>query len=72
MASGAGALGLALGGHAVYDGVAEQRPPLGEGRPPLAIDIQRAWKLVQATTLLWLATGCMVAANVCIWRALNA
>jgi len=72
MASGAGALGLALGGRAVYDGVAEQRPALGEGRTPQARDIQRAWKLVEATTLLWLAVACTVAATVCIWRALHA
>jgi len=72
MASGAGALGLALGGSAVYDGVAEQRPALGEGRKPQARDIQRAWKLVEATTLLWLAVACTAAASVCVWRALHA
>lgn len=72
MASGAGALGLALGGSAMYDGVVEQRPPLGEGRRARARDIQRAWKLVEATTLLWLAIACIVAAGVCIWRALHA
>lgn len=55
MASGAGALGLALGGHATYDGVQEQRPPLGRGRPANAGDIGRAWTLVLHTTWLWLA-----------------
>lgn len=55
MASGAGALGLALGGSATYDGVAEQRPALGAGQPAGAADIERAWELVQSTTLLWLA-----------------
>ena len=55
MASGAGALGLALGGSASYDGVPEQRPPLGQGRAAVAGDIVRAWKLVQATTVLWVA-----------------
>lgn len=51
----AGALGLALGGSASYDGVAEQRPPLGAGAAADAGDILRAWKLVAATTGLWVA-----------------
>ena len=54
MASGAGALGLALGGDAVYDGELERRPPLGSGRPAGAHDIDRAWRLVAETTALWL------------------
>lgn len=55
MASGAGALGLALGGAAVYDGLVEQRPELGSGRPAQAEDIVRAWRLVAAATALWVA-----------------
>lgn len=55
MASGAGALGLALGGAAVYDGELEQRPPLGLGRAAAAADIGRAWRLVAATAVLWVA-----------------
>lgn len=54
MASGAGALGLALGGAATYDGIVEQRPPLGLGRSACAADIHRAWRLVAATCALWL------------------
>lgn len=54
MASGAGALGLALGGAAVYDGQVEQRAPLGEGRPAEAGDIRRALRLVDGTLVLWL------------------
>ncbi len=61
MASGAGALGVSLGGGAVYDGVLEQRPALGYGQPAQGKDIQRAWNLVQATTILWLVTACLVA-----------
>jgi adenosylcobinamide-phosphate synthase len=72
MASGAGALGLALGGHAVYDGVAELRPALGRGRSATAADIVRAWKLVQATTMLWLAVVCAIAMNVSLWRHFDA
>jgi adenosylcobinamide-phosphate synthase len=55
MASGAGALGLLLGGAAVYDGAIEQRPVLGCGRAAGAKDIGRAWRLVAATAALWVS-----------------
>jgi adenosylcobinamide-phosphate synthase len=58
MASGAGSLGLALGGLATYDGVPEQRPPLGQGRAASAADIQAAWSLVLRSTSLW--TACLL------------
>ncbi len=61
MSSGAGALGLSLGGAASYDGVTEQRPALGHGRAAQASDILRAWKLVRSTTLLWLTIACLAA-----------
>ena len=61
MASGAGALGIALGGAARYDGVVEQRPPLGLGRAAAPEDIARAWRLVLGSTLLWLGVACMIA-----------
>jgi adenosylcobinamide-phosphate synthase len=61
MSSGAGALGLALGGPATYDGEVEQRPPLGSGQPAGAQDISRAWRLVARTTWLWLACAAAVA-----------
>jgi len=61
MASGAGALGVSLGGAAVYDGEVEQRPPLGAGPAACAGDIQRAWRLVLRTTLLWLGVVCLLA-----------
>jgi adenosylcobinamide-phosphate synthase len=61
MASGAGALGLALGGAARYDGEIEQRPPLGRGVPAVAGDIERAWRLVWHTTLLWLGLATVLA-----------
>ena len=54
MAAGAGALGLALGGAAVYHGEMEQRPPLGLGRSAMANDIGRAWALVARSVWLWL------------------
>ncbi|MGV7211601.1 adenosylcobinamide-phosphate synthase CbiB [Oxalobacteraceae bacterium A2-2] len=62
MSSGAGALGVQLGGPAVYDGKLEQRPPLGLGQPARGTDIARAWHLVLATTVLWLMCACAAAA----------
>ncbi|MGE5467972.1 MAG: adenosylcobinamide-phosphate synthase CbiB [Ignavibacteria bacterium] len=55
MAAGAGALGLCLGGPAVYHGAEEWRPPLGVGAAPRAADIGRAAALVDRTQWLWLA-----------------
>ncbi len=63
MSSGAGALGVQLGGAAIYDGEVEQRPPLGKGQPATGADISRAWRLVAHTTALWLAVACAVAAS---------
>lgn len=57
MSSGAGALRLALGGAAEYDGEIEQRPLLGIGRPAAATDIRRAWSLVARTCIVWLAVA---------------
>jgi adenosylcobinamide-phosphate synthase len=62
MSSGAGALGLALGGAAVYDGETEQRPPLGSGGVAQGADIERAWQLVARTTALWLLVAAAIAA----------
>jgi adenosylcobinamide-phosphate synthase len=53
MASGAGALGIRLGGAAVYDGEVERRPLLGIGPDATTRDILRAWRLVFRTALLW-------------------
>lgn len=61
MAAGAGALGVALGGAAVYDGELEQRPPLGAGQPAQGADIVRAWRLVAMAAALWLAAACALA-----------
>jgi adenosylcobinamide-phosphate synthase len=54
MAAGAGSLGLALGGAAIYHGRIEARPVLGEGRPARGEDIPRALTLMRRTTVLWL------------------
>ena len=72
MSTGAAALGLALGGAAVYDGVEEMRPALGIGRPAVGGDIVRAWHLVRATTTLWLAAAAMLALNAWLWSTFDA
>lgn len=54
MSSGAGALGLLVGGIAEYDGAVELRPLLGAGRPAAAADIGRAWRLVALASMAWL------------------
>jgi adenosylcobinamide-phosphate synthase len=55
MAAGAGSLGLALGGSAIYHGQLEARPTLGQGRPASGADIARALQLVRRSLVLWLA-----------------
>ena len=54
MAAGAGSLGLALGGSAIYHGQLEERPLLGAGRPARGDDIVRVLQLVRRSLLLWL------------------
>jgi adenosylcobinamide-phosphate synthase len=67
MASGAGAIGVTLGGAAVYDGEVEVRPPLGAGPPPGADAIPRAWQLVWRTTLSWLVVAACAAAAITLF-----
>lgn len=59
MASGAGALGVALGGPAVYHGELHERPQLGEGPAADASAIERGWDLVQRGVWLWLLMICV-------------
>ena len=62
MSAGAGSLGLALGGAAIYHGQREERPVLGEGRPARGMDIPRALALVRRSIALWLAVFLMIGA----------
>lgn len=66
MASGAGALGLKLGGAADYHGCTESRIALGDGSTPMATDIGRAQRLLQHALWLWLAliTGSTLMAQI--------
>jgi adenosylcobinamide-phosphate synthase len=54
MASGAGSLGVVLGGAATYEGSVEDRPTLGCGSPPEASDIRRALHLVRSAYVSWI------------------
>lgn len=55
MAAGAGALGVQLGGPAIYHGELHERPHLGKGEPACAADIQRGMDLVRQGVMLWVA-----------------
>ncbi len=61
----AGALGIRVGGDSTYEGRFEHRPILGDGRPPEAIDIERAVRLSRDVSLL-LAGGLAFAAFVAV------
>ena len=63
MCAGAGALGVTLGGPAVYHGRWRDKPEIGCGRPPAAGDIERALVLVDRTVAL-------VAGLVVLWGLL--
>lgn len=56
MAAGAGALGVTLGGAAIYHGQVENREKLGAGDTVSVADIPRAVALVERGQWLWLAT----------------
>ncbi|WP_304641159.1 adenosylcobinamide-phosphate synthase CbiB [Pseudomonas sp.] len=66
MAAGAGALGVTLGGRAIYGGVMHERPLLGCGAMPTRFTIDAALQLVERGVLLWLAVG------VILWGLSNA
>ena len=56
MAAGAGALGLRLGGAAMYHGQHKERPSLGSGRPAAAKDIAATLRLLKYSLMIWLLT----------------
>jgi adenosylcobinamide-phosphate synthase len=63
----AAALGIRLGGTNVYDGVAEKRPELGQGRSPEPGDIRRSVVLSRAVTVAATALAVLIALRP--WRA---
>ena len=59
MAAGAGALGVELGGPAIYHGELHERATLGEGPAADATAIERGWRLVCQGVWLWLLILCL-------------
>lgn len=59
MAAGAGALGVSLGGPAIYHGELHERAILGAGPAADAGSIDRGWALVQRGVWLWLLLLCV-------------
>lgn len=59
MSAGAGALGVELGGPAVYHGELHERPQLGQGPVADADAIERGWRLVCQGVWLWLLLLCL-------------
>jgi adenosylcobinamide-phosphate synthase len=57
----AGALGLRLGGRNVYGGRVEQRPSMGDGRPPARADLRRVATLSAVVTAAAAAVAALVA-----------
>jgi adenosylcobinamide-phosphate synthase len=66
----AGALGIRLGGRNVYFGHEEDRPFLGDGRPPVALDIHRATRLSAAVGAAAVAIAAARALTGPLWRQL--
>jgi len=54
MAAGACALNIKLGGAAEYDGLTINKPELGCGHSPQAVDIKRGISLIDNSLILWL------------------
>jgi len=62
MAAGAGALGVRLGGDAVYHGKSKSRPPLGHGQEPEVGDLSQALKLVDRSVYIWAIIALLIGA----------
>ncbi|MGR0279387.1 adenosylcobinamide-phosphate synthase CbiB [Marinomonas dokdonensis] len=60
MAAGAGALGVELGGDAIYFGKTESRPTLGEGVKPQPKHLLEAISLVDKSVYLWGLVICLL------------
>ena len=60
MASGAGALGIIIGGPAIYEGIEQQKPYLGSGRPAQPADIAASIRLIHRSLLVWLLVMTLV------------
>lgn len=69
MSSGAGALGVLLGGDTMYHGKMKSKPTFGAGKLPKRDDIRRSIQLVSRTLVLWcvvivVGAACMTYRNI--------
>ncbi|WP_028470231.1 CobD/CbiB family cobalamin biosynthesis protein [Neptunomonas japonica] len=64
IAAGAGGLGVLLGGPTRYHGVWHDKPVLGTGELPKAVDLQRAMRLVSHSLILWI---CLIGIAEFVW-----
>jgi len=60
MATGAGALGIIIGGPVSYHGNMQDKPYLGFGRPAQANDIPRSISLIEKGLLIWLVVYAII------------
>jgi adenosylcobinamide-phosphate synthase len=60
MATGAGALGIVIGGPVHYGGKLQEKPYLGLGRPAQASDISRSIRLIEKALLVWLIVYALI------------
>lgn len=67
MAAGAGALGVRLGGPAVYHGETVDKPALGCGGEAGAATIEAARRLVRRGVVLWLSVIGVISATGALW-----
>ena len=65
MAAGAGALGIKLGGAAIYHGQLKSRIDLGVGRLVEPKDITRAWCMVKNSMIVWCFIAVFIGLGVC-------
>lgn len=60
----AGALGVSLGGPAVYNGKTDRRQYLGDGGPPSVFDLLDAIRIMEVATLITAVLAVILASNV--------
>jgi adenosylcobinamide-phosphate synthase len=60
MASGAGALGIVIGGPAVYDGINHDKPYLGTGAQVQVKDIARSITLIEKAVAIWIIASALI------------
>ena len=60
MASGAGSLGILIGGPVTYDGILQEKPWLGSGSRAIHQDIARTLTLVDRSLAIWMGIYALI------------